>query len=143
MHRDTALLLLVLAACSSPRGDTPRDSATSDSTLTAPAGATSDTGDARARIARLESEARALATLTGCTSADECRTAPVGSRGCGGPRTFIAYCAASTDTVALFRKLDELKAAEEKYNAANGIGSTCEMRMPPVPGFTGGRCTAP
>ena len=37
-----------------------------------------------ARFAQLEREARALASTTGCADAGACRTAPVGSRGCGG-----------------------------------------------------------
>ena len=128
--RNYTLLLLAITACSAPNAATQRDSV-------------ADTADARTRIARLESEARALAKLTGCSSADQCRTAPVGSRGCGGPRTYIAYCAASTDSAALFRKLDELKAAEDAYNAKEGIASTCEFRMPPAVSFEGGSCRAP
>jgi hypothetical protein len=34
---------------------------------------------------------------------------------------FLAYCAATTDSVALFRKLDELKAAETSYNEQVGM----------------------
>ena len=94
------------------------------------------------QLARLEREARALAKTDGCAAASACRTAPVGSRGCGGPRTYIAYCAATTDSVALFRKLDELKAAETAYNERAGMLSTCEMRLPPPVAVQGGRCTA-
>jgi hypothetical protein len=43
----------------------------------------------------------------------------------------VVYCAATTDTVALFRKLKELETAEKTYNAKSGILSTCELRMPP------------
>jgi hypothetical protein len=87
--------------------------------------------DPRPTLARLEQEARALAKTDGCSSAAACRTAPIGWRGCGGPRTYLVYCAASTDTVALFRKLKELENAERDYNAKSGMMSTCEMRMPP------------
>ncbi len=128
-HVVTLFLLAYAGACSAPRGAS-RDSA-------------ADSADARTHVARLEADARALAKTTGCTSADQCRTAPVGSRACGGPRTYLAYCAASTDSVALFRKLDELKAAEDKLNASSGMASTCEFRTPPVPSLTGGSCSAP
>ena len=64
-----------------------------------------------------------------------CRPAPVGWRACGGPRSYVVYCRASTDTVALLRKLDELKRAEMEYNDREGVVSTCEMRTPP--GVTG------
>ena len=84
-----------------------------------------DAASDTARLARLEREARAIAKTEGCTSASACRTAPVGWRGCGGPRTYIVYCAATTDSVALFRKLDELKAAETAYNERSVILRTC------------------
>ena len=130
MHRvATALALALIAACSAPRGAA-RDSA-------------ADSADARTHVARLEADARALAKAAGCTSAGQCRTAPVGSRPCGGPRTYLAYCAASTDSVALFRKLDALREAEDKLNASTGMASTCEFRTPPVAALTGGSCTAP
>jgi hypothetical protein len=94
------------------------------------------------RIARLEREARALLSTTGCESAASCRTAPVGSRGCGGPRSYVVYCPASTDTAALLRKLEELKRAEMDYNERTGAVSTCEMRMPPDLAVQGGSCVA-
>ena len=125
-----ALVLLVGCAASPQRTD---ESATSRSGVAA--------GDT-AQLARLEREARALAKTDGCTAASGCRAAPVGWRGCGGPRTYIAYCAAATDSVALFRKLEALKKAEIAYNEANGMLSTCEMRLPPAVTVQGGRCEA-
>jgi hypothetical protein len=108
---------------------------------TSPPAAPRDSGpDDRPRLVRLEQEARALATADGCTSAGACRTAPVGWRGCGGPRTYLVYCATTTDTVALFRKLKELENAEKAYNAKSGIMSTCEFRMPPGTKLTGRSC---
>ncbi|HET6228501.1 MAG TPA: hypothetical protein VFE05_00400 [Longimicrobiaceae bacterium] len=96
--------------------------------------------DAAAR--RLEAEARALAHTDGCEGADQCRAAPAGLRACGGPRTYVVYCAARTDTVALFRVLGRLRAADEAYNRANGVMSTCEFRTPPQTRIVGGRCEA-
>lgn len=91
-------------------------------------------------LVRLEQEARAIARTEGCRDAEGCRTAPVGWRGCGGPRTYLVYCAATTDTAALFRKLAELEAAERAYNASSGMMSTCELRMPPAVRLDGGSC---
>jgi hypothetical protein len=98
------------------------------------------TPDLRPKLARLEQEARALAKMDGCADVAACRTAPMGWRGCGGPRTYLVYCAASTDTVALFRKLRELEDAEKQYNASSGMMSTCELRMPPGVGLAGRAC---
>jgi hypothetical protein len=92
------------------------------------------------RIARLEREVRALAVAAGCRAQESCRVAPIGARACGGPRTYVPYCATATDTAALMAKLDELKRADEEYNARNRIASTCEFREPPVVVLRGGAC---
>lgn len=92
------------------------------------------------RLSRLEHEARELAHTTGCDSLAQCRTAPLGWRSCGGPRDYIVYCAATTDTVTLFRKLAELEAAEKEYNLKSGMMSTCIMRQPPQISLSGGKC---
>lgn len=96
-------------------------------------------GGTTAEIARLEREARALARIDGCTRG-QCRTAPVGHRACGGPRTYIPYCARTTDSVALFRKLDALARAEQAYQAREGMMSTCEFMTAPAVRAEAGRC---
>jgi hypothetical protein len=155
MHRfaDVSRLALGLAICSCVGGCSPQPQGSSDrptrsigSVIAPPAADTTapaqrDTvPDARPRLVQLEQEARALAKLDGCASAGQCRTAPMGWRGCGGPRTYLVYCAASTDTVALFRKLAELEQAERAYNASTGMMSTCELRMPPAVRLDGRSC---
>jgi len=119
-----------------PRAPVPAESTTSAGSGSAPAGDADTT-----RLARLEREARAIAHADGCT-APQCRTAPVGSRPCGGPRDYIVYCAAKTDSAALFGKLAELARAEEDYNRRNEMASTCEFRTPPGTAVQGGRCVA-
>jgi hypothetical protein len=145
--RIAAAALLVAACTPSPA---PRDARGADvapsSPSPPPAAAPAPAADAGApadtnRIARLEREARALAHAEGC-GAGQCRTAPVGSRPCGGPRTYLVYCAATTDSAALFAKLAELARAEAAFNRANGMASTCEYRMPPGVSVQGGRCVA-
>lgn len=93
-----------------------------------------------AAIVRLEDQAKAIAKTSGCRTVSECRTAPVGNRACGGPRYYIAYCSATTDSVALFRKLDEVASAENAYNREYQLVSTCEFRMPPLLTLSGGEC---
>jgi hypothetical protein len=109
-------------------------------TVPAPAPAPGPASGEQGRIAQMEREARAIAKTTGCSTASACRTAPVGIRACGGPRSYIVYCAASTDTAALFRKLRDLEKAEKAYNEKSGMMSTCEFRMPPKAVLTGGSC---
>ena len=103
------------------------------------------TGDQKAdwaQIVALEDQAKALVNATGCASASQCRTAPVGSRACGGPRYYLVYCAATTDSAALFKKLDAVAAAEREYNTRYQLVSTCEFRMPPTVALSGGSCQA-
>ena len=148
MKSGAVLLVSVLAlACTSTpaprdaRASDPAPPAASTAPAPAPASAASAAEPDTNRIPRLEREARALAHAEGCT-AGQCRTAPVGSRPCGGPRAYLVYCAATTDSAALFAKLAELARAEEAFNSANGMASTCEYRMPPNVSVQGGRCVA-
>jgi hypothetical protein len=147
MRRSAAAVALAalasVAACTATpapadRGGAP--AAGTDRADTPASGSAAEVADT-GRIARLEREARALAQAEGCT-AGQCRTVPVGSRPCGGPRTYLVYCAATTDSAALFAKLAELARAEEAYNRRNQLASTCEFRMPPNVALSGGRCTA-
>ena len=101
------------------------------------------TGDQKAdwgQIGALEDQAKAILKVSGCGSAAECRTAPVGSRACGGPRYYLVYCAKTTDSAALFRKLDAIAAAEREFNQRYGLVSTCEFRMPPNVALIAGSC---
>jgi len=96
----------------------------------------------QAELARLEAEARALANPDGCSRPGDCRSAPVGARACGGPRTHLVYCAATTDTLELARRLEKLRRAEEAFNLRHGIVSTCDARLPPQTELVGGTCRA-
>ena len=103
------------------------------------------TGDQKSdwdQILALEKEAKALVKTDGCSSSDQCRTAPVGSRGCGGPRYYLVYCAKTTDSAALYKKLEAIATAEHEYNTRYQIGSTCEFRMPPRVALIGSSCQA-
>ncbi len=135
------MILVLLAGAIAAACNAPRQPATSAQD-TGP-GTPRETG--LERVQRLEREARALAHADGCTSGGECRAAPVGDRACGGPRTYIVYCARTTDSVALYRKLDELAEAERAYNQQQGAASTCEFRLPPrlVAGLGSCRAAAP
>jgi hypothetical protein len=140
-------LALATGACTrrpAPAADTAAGAPPTDS-APPPAGGPSagqDAGAGRAAVVSLEREARALAKAEGCEQAAQCRTAPVGSRPCGGPREYLVYCALTTDSAALFRKLAELERAEKAYNERAGLMSTCEFRMPPTAELAGRVCQA-
>jgi hypothetical protein len=103
------------------------------------------TGDQKAdwaQIVALEDQAKALLKTEGCGTAAQCRTAPVGSRACGGPRYYLVYCSQTTDSATLFRKLDAVAAAEREYNTRYKLMSTCEFRLPPKVALNGASCQA-
>jgi hypothetical protein len=154
MARRTRYLVLLIGAATLATGCSPQPQASTErptrSTASviappppnaeSPPVVSDSTTKDREQLARLEREARALVKTDGCNAANACRTAPVGWRGCGGPRTYLVYCAATTDTAALFRKLKELENAEKTYNAKSGMMSTCEFRMPPGTKLEGKSC---
>jgi hypothetical protein len=139
--------LMIATACAgapSPAGeDTVRGGDTAAGA--APGRGVGATGDRNAdslALLRLEQEAEQLVRAAGCSMAEQCRTAPVGDRPCGGPRRHLIYCAASTDSAALYRKLDELAAAERSFNQRYELVSTCELRLPPDTVLVSGECRA-
>ncbi|HEY0972658.1 MAG TPA: hypothetical protein VGE02_16940 [Gemmatimonadales bacterium] len=131
--------LLLLGACraepvdpsGNPRSGNPRA-----------ARLTGDQEADRATLQRLDGEAADIARTDGCSSAAECRSAPVGVRACGGPRHYLPYCPATTDEAALNRKLAEIEEFERAFNERYRIVSTCEYRMPPQLELSGGACRA-
>ena len=127
-----------LVACSQGTSGAPSDPGSGPGKFTI-------TGDQKAdwaQIVALENEAKAVADTSGCEDSGECRTAPVGSRGCGGPRYYLVYCSKTTDSAALFTKLAAVSDAERQYNTNYKIVSTCEFRMPPTVALSGGFCRA-
>lgn len=132
-----AVGVLIFAACSQQTAGAPSGPSGSDKVVF--------TGDQKAdwaQIVALENQAKALVQTDGCSSAFDCRTAPVGSRACGGPRYYLIYCARTTDSVALFQKLNAVAAAEREYNSRYQLVSTCEFRTPPKLGLSGTSCQA-
>jgi hypothetical protein len=95
-----------------------------------------------ARIQDLERRVTSIIRTDGCASGGQCATAPLGAKPCGGPRTYVVYCKATTDEAALTAALDELRRAEEARNRASGMVSDCMMVMPPETAVQGGRCVA-
>ena len=84
-------------------------------------GPNTDTVGIETPIAELEAEALALAHTAGCSRPDQLRTAPLGTQPCGGPRVYVTYCAATTDSVALFNKLAELKSSRGQVQYGRGF----------------------
>ena len=128
----------VFGACSSQTSSTPPPDGSRDQFP----GGTADQKADWAKIVTLEDQAKALVHTDGCASEGDCKTAPVGSRACGGPRYYLVYCSRTTDVAALNAKLDEVAAAERAFNIKYQVASTCEFRMPPAVGLVAGACSA-
>lgn len=94
----------------------------------------------REYLQALEQQARAIARQDGCDRLDQCATAPVGAKACGGPRTHLVYCRATTNEQELYRVLEELRLAEEAYIREAGIGSDCAFIGPPSVTLAGSSC---
>ncbi len=136
-----AILAICLAAgCST--ASLPPDEAAPGSKTGTNAGATTPQQSDWSAIEKLEVQAKAIARVEGCQASLDCRSAPVGSRACGGPRYYIPWCAKTTDSAALYRKLAEVAKAEQDYNKKYQLMSTCEFRMPPTVESSGGSCVA-
>jgi hypothetical protein len=136
-----AALFAGMVACTQ-RAVTPVDSGAGTNPPDANAGFPASQQSDWAVIEKIEAEAKTIAKTAGCATTGDCRSAPVGSRACGGPRYYLPYCAKTTDSVALFRKLDEVAKAEQAYNKKYNLASTCEFRMPPTVNAVGGSCVA-
>ena len=138
MARFVSCLALLLAVCACAQG-------TAGGPDNPGGGKIVFTGDQQkdwGQILALEDQAKALVKTDGCASGDQCRTAPVGNRACGGPRYYLVYCSRTTDSAALFAKLKAVADAENEFNRRYNVVSTCEFRMPPKVALVGASCRA-
>ena len=124
------LLVLAIACSSPPAAEQPADPQ--------PASSVFD----KATVAKLEAEARALVKTEGCAGSGQCKAAPLGAKPCGGPRAYLVFCPLTTNELALTRKLDELRVAEERYNRESGLMSDCAMVTEPRVEAVNGICRA-
>jgi citrate lyase beta subunit len=103
---------------------------------------TADTADGVALTELEAAEASILAAIGAatCASEEDCRTVAFGDKPCGGPWEYLAYCAATVDEAALLAEIDAYNAMEAKYNAENGLASTCAVTEDPGPAWVDGAC---
>lgn len=140
----TVLTLILVAACTQrPSETSPNDEAGgSNIELGTPPAITGDEQQDFAALERMKEDARALANANGCSEVGQCRTAPLGAKPCGGPWEYILYCSVSTDSVALYRRLEMVRQFEDSLNRRYVRVSTCDMAMPPQVTLEGNACRA-
>ena len=135
MLRNLAFVLLA-AACAQP----PAESGTGDGA--ARPVISGDEQQDMATLERLRTEARQMARADGCTSAGECRSAPMGAKPCGGPWEYLVYCSLTTDEGTLRAHLERLRQFEDSLNRRYARASTCDMVLEPSVVIEGGSCRA-
>jgi hypothetical protein len=100
------------------------------------AGAPSDPAtlvEARAAIDEAIGEARA-------TDPAQCLLAAIGVRPCGGPREYVAYSVAETDSAELAALIAVYDRMDRERNEREGLVSTCELLAMPYTALDSGRC---
>lgn len=87
-------------------------------------------------------DAATLAKDSPCSSPAVCRAIAFGAKPCGGPRQYLIYSAAATDTVQLAREVARYNEAERKRNREEGRMSDCSLVAKPEVTCRSGRCQA-
>ncbi|MDP3353217.1 MAG: hypothetical protein Q8S44_05710 [Flavobacteriaceae bacterium] len=72
-----------------------------------------------------------LVKSTTCTSNSQCDYIAIGSKACGGPKSYLAY-PSSMDTKLLFEQVAIYNLKEQQYNQKWGIVSDCMFVSPPI-----------
>jgi hypothetical protein len=88
-----------------------------------------------------ESIARQVGTAA-CSSPAVCRTLPLGSKPCGGPRRYLVYSVSVTDSARLAADAARYNEAEARRNKENGLVSDCSLLIPPKVSCVSRRCVA-
>ena len=96
----------------------------------------------QAKLMKMRQEIDALIGDAAGASIEDCRSAAIGSKPCGGPWAYIVYSASSTDPTELANRLAEYNAFEAEMNALYGYVSDCSIPNMPVLVFRNGRCIA-
>ncbi len=72
-----------------------------------------------------------IASSVPCTNSENWTFTAVGSKGCGGPTSYLAY-PLSIDTVSFLEKVSYFTSQQEKYNAKWNPNSYCLAVQPPT-----------
>jgi hypothetical protein len=91
-------------------------------------------------MGRLRAEIRATIGEPTCSAATECRALPFGAKPCGGPRAYVIFSRAHTDSTRLARALAQYTALDARRNEAGGMVSDCAVVPPPALACSQNRC---
>lgn len=94
---------------------------------------TTDLVELRARVKDLIGNAE-------CTSVNQCRLIAYGAKPCGGPKRYLVYSIAQTDSTALIAIVSKYNAREAEMNKLLGRKSDCNVVARPQLRVVNGRC---
>ena len=77
-----------------------------------------------------------------CENEESCSTVAIGAKPCGGPWSYLVYCADNVDEEELLRMADEYAQMERDYNIANELSSDCSVEEEPMVALEDGVCVA-
>ncbi len=86
--------------------------------------------DDRKTLNKQLSEIKALIAEGACDENTSCYAIGVGSKACGGPKTYLVY-SSSIDVDALESKVEAYNRAENEFNEKHGATSDCAIVSPP------------
>ncbi|SFV14610.1 hypothetical protein [Pseudoduganella namucuonensis] len=143
---NAACLMLALSGCASAQAPSPAPASAIGSAAGAAPGAAGRAANEaadKAASAPLE-RLRAMSAAATCSSAEQCRTVPVGVKACGGPEGYLPVSASQAgEASALARRHREQRIAADAARAAAGVEvprSNCMMVMDPGATCQAGLC---
>ena len=136
LNRISAILPLVLAVSVGCSGSASKSAGEGSSGETLGAEATG------LRLDSLRAEVRALIGDVACQRVEQCRAIPFGSKPCGGPRAYLVYSTATTDTMEVVATVAEYTKLDEALNRDLGRISDCQAVAEPKVGCVDSRCIA-
>jgi len=75
-----------------------------------------------------------------CEDSSVCASIALGSKPCGGPRTYLVYSTTTVNEEELVAKVFDLYTYEAEYNAQEHILSDCSVASPAVAGCVNHEC---
>lgn len=82
------------------------------------------------QLEKLRSEIEKEIAQESCTNPDDWKTAPMGTKACGGPKTYIAYPKKLETTI--LPKIEDYNSKEAEFNKKYSIVSDCAMIAEPT-----------
>ncbi len=102
---------------------------------TAPAATSDPLADLRRGVFELIGE-------PSCTATAECRTMAFGAKPCGGPRSYLAFSIAATDSQRLVDAVRRFTEQDEANNRERGLMSDCSVVEEPEVTCSSGLCSS-